>query len=468
MRARRSPDRIGASSIDGAWAFLAVLLPVAVVMRDRMHVVDLAYQIRAGQEFLATGTIADTETWTFTVAGTPWLNQQWGAEAILALLYRGGWGVLALSRGILVGMTMAFIFLACRGRGARVRDASLLTVAGFFVAQATFAMRAQMLAVPLFAVALWVWSTRGTHPRRAWLIPLATVFVANLHGSVVLLPLVAGLIVVEDLIARSRGLRRDAGVFLVTLLATGLSPFGPGIWRYAIELSTDAIIREIIQEWAPVTTANLSGWLMMASVLPIIGLFARRRVPVPWSDLVWLGVFFLLAMTAIRGVLWWGLVAPVVVAGLIAAPDAEGRREPSTVARLMIAVLFGLVIVALPVWREDVALLDHAPAGVAAAVASLEDGAKVLAPQHWGSWLEIAVPGARPFVDSRIELFPREVWEDYSQVAFAGSRWRDTLKRWQPDVIVTKADWPIVPELRAEPGWRVLFEDDEAVVFVPD
>lgn len=446
---------------------VAILLPVAVAMLSRMHVIDLAYQIRAGQEFFSSGAIADTETWTATAAGTRWVNQQWGAEAILAVLYRGGWAMLAFMRAVLIGVTMAFIFLACRRRGANVRDASLLTVAGFFVAQVTFAMRAQMLVVPLFAVALWSWTTRATHPRRLWLIPAGAAVAANLHGSVVLFPLVAGLIVVDDLLSRRGPVKRDVVIAGVTVLATMLSPLGPNVWSYTINLSSNPVVREIVREWAPVTMANISGWLMMASVLPIVVLFARRSRQVPWADLVWLGVFFLLAMTAVRGLLWWGLVAPVVVAGLIASPDIAERRDPSLLARMLIAGLCLLVIVALPWWRRDAALLDHAPTGIATAIASLEDGARVLAPQRWGSWLELAAPDARPFVDSRIELFPRHVWEDYGQVAFAGLMWREVLRRWDLDAVVTETGWPLVPDLREDPGWTVLYEDADGVVFVP-
>jgi hypothetical protein len=100
-------------------------------------------------------------------------------------------------------------------------------------------------------------------------------------------------------------------------------------------------------------------------------------------------------------------------------------------------------------------------------VASLGDGARVIAPQYWGSWLEIATPGARPFVDSRIELFPRGIWEDYGEVAFAGSDWREVLDRWEPDAVVLESGWPLVPELRDDPAWRVLHEDDDGLVFVP-
>ena len=45
------------------------------------------------------------------------------------------------------------------------------------------------------------------------------------------------------------------------------------------------------------------------------------------AALLWLATFFVLALPALRGVVWWGLVFPVVVAGLAKqGSDAEQER----------------------------------------------------------------------------------------------------------------------------------------------
>ena len=50
----------------------------------------------------------DTDTFTFTAFGDPWLNQQWGAQAILAAVFRvAGWTGLAVFRAALVGLDSA-------------------------------------------------------------------------------------------------------------------------------------------------------------------------------------------------------------------------------------------------------------------------------------------------------------------------------------------------------------------------
>ena len=105
-------------SFNRLWLFLAISLPVLASLIAPMSTVDLAYQLRAGSEILATGAIPTVDTWTFTVAGQPWFDQQWGAQVILTVVERfGGWTGLAIFRALLVGGIVAVLVVIARRRG---------------------------------------------------------------------------------------------------------------------------------------------------------------------------------------------------------------------------------------------------------------------------------------------------------------------------------------------------------------
>ena len=145
----RRGDRSLKPSLDGLWAAIAVLLPASVTLFGRTMAIDLAYQVRAGNIMLDTHRVLDVDTFTFTVAGQPWLNQQWGAQVVMALIHRaGGWGGVLLASGVLVGATAFFVYRSCRAVGASARTASLLTVAGCVVGlEILRAMRPQQFGV---------------------------------------------------------------------------------------------------------------------------------------------------------------------------------------------------------------------------------------------------------------------------------------------------------------------------------
>jgi hypothetical protein len=458
--------------IDVAWASLVILVPVVVALLSRMGTTDLTYHIRAGDEILATHSLPRFDTYTFSVFGTRWLDQQWGAQVLLALGHRyGGWPTLAFLQAGLIGVSFWFIYLACRARGAPVRTSSFLTVAGFLVASPTLAMRPQLVALPLFAASMWVLASRGTAPRRLWLIPVFATVCANVHGSFTIFPLIVGLTWVQDARAKVPGARRLFWLTLITAAATLVNPFGIGAWRYAYDLSTNPIIRKTISEWAPVTVTDAAGLFMIGSALAVVVFLARRGRSTPWTSLLWLFVFFMLAMAAQRAIVWWAMVTPVVLTELMTPPERTPTgpgRESALPAVVIIGAMLAGVLILLPWWRPN-ELLSQAPPGITAYVEQhVPSGARMFVHQPWGSWFEYVTPDRPVFTDSRIEIIPENIWKDYGQVGFAGADWREVLATWHPDVIVAAANWDLIPDLMKEgSGWHRVYHDDDGDIFVP-
>jgi hypothetical protein len=463
--------------IDLAWSSLTFLVPAIVSLLSRMGATDLAYHVRAGLDILDTHALPRVDTYTFSVAGQPWLDQQWLAQLVFALVHRlGGWAGLAALQAFLASLSFGLIYMACRRRSATARTSALLTLGGFLIAAPTLAMRPQLLALPLFGGSLWILSVRNERRELLWLVPLFAAVCANLHGSFTLLAVLVGLAWLDDVRQHSPDASRVLVITVVTLGATLLNPFGVGAWSYAFDLSTNPIIRETISEWAPVTLATVPGWFMIGSAVAVAVFFARRRDPPTWTDILTLLVFFFLAMAAQRAIVWWALVAPIVVAGYLQGGSRAGmkasppRRESAVPAYAIIAALVAFVAVLLPWWRGNTfdRQLSAAPPGLTNAV--LEDlpaGSRLFAHQPWGSWFEYAAPSVKVFVDSRIEIIPRDVWVDYGEVGFAGAGWEDVLNRWQPDaVLADKEEWDLIPFLRNDPDWRVAYEDADGVLFV--
>jgi len=460
--------------IDIAWASLTLLVPAVVSLLSKMGAIDLTYHIRAGEDVLH-GNIPRVDTWTFTFPGTPWLDQQWLAQASFALIHRlGGWPLLLATQGILVGLSTWLIYLAARAAGAPPRTASLLALAGFIVASPALGMRPQLLAVLLFATLLWITASRRAHHARLWLAPLLAAVCANVHGSFVLFPLVVGLAWLEDRRRKDPAAPRTLLIAACTAAATVLTPFGPRVWFYVYDVSTNPVIRTTITEWAPLTLSTVPGWLAIGSALAIVAYLSRCGRPTPWTRLVTLAIFFLLALSAQRAIVWWAMVAPVVVAASLAEETTERPSNRQTVAsRLPAYVIVGTLAAALvvlaPWWRGESydRFLTAAPPGLTQAAADhLQPGTRTLVYQPWGSWFEFALPTLPVFVDSRIEIVPSDVWNDYGQVAFAGADWKEALARHDVEAIVASSDWHLLPMLRADPGWREVYSDEDGVLFV--
>jgi hypothetical protein len=444
-----------------------------VSLMSRMGATDLAYHLRAGTDVLARH-IPRVDTYTFTVTGQPWLDQQWGAQGVLALLFKaGGWPTLLFAQGVLVGLTFLLVYLAGRAAGASYRTAALLTIVGFVVASPGLAMRPQLLALPLFGALLWVSAGRAVHPGRLWAAPVLAAVCANIHGSFTMFPLILGLAWLDDRRRHDPNARRTLLIGAVTAATTLLNPFGLRAWTYAYDLSTNPVIRDTISEWAPLTLATVPGWFAIVSALAVAAFLIRRSGSTPWTSLVTLAIFFLLALSAQRAIVWWGMVTPVVLSGLLPERPRETETQPGTrmaagPAYVIIGVLIAAIVVLAPWWRGSSydRFLGAAPPGLTnAAEQHLAPGTRTLVHQPWGSWFEYALPDVPVFVDSRIEIVPKDIWHDYGQVGFSGAEWKQVLDRWDVQAIVASKDWHLLPTLEHPgSGWRVVYSDDDGAL----
>lgn len=455
--------------IDLVWAVTPLVVPLVVGLLAGLRMVDLAYHVRLGTAMLEGQQLISQDTMTFTVLGQPWVNQQWLSQIILAGVYDvGGWDLLSAVRGLLVAATFGFVFLATRGKGASVRASSLLSLAAFAVVLPALSMRPQLFAILGFAAGTWAVVTRERSPRRIWILPPLALVLANMHGSFPLVLALATYAVVQDAAAKRR-IRPALTVLGVSAVATFVNPYGLTVWSYVIDLSTDPTIRSAIREWQPLSMANYAGVATILSVLGIIALLARRREVVPWLDLGWILLFLVPAFATERAAVWWAIVAATTAGGWLSVEHARRSHGNSAADRLlsrsMVAVFLVLPILALPWFRGGPDLLD-APKGLSSALDRLPSGSTVIVHQPWASWVEYANEHL-VFVDSRVELFPPEIWNDYDSLAFARADWATALARWAPDAIVADArTWDLIPFLREDPGWRVAAEDDDFVLFV--
>lgn len=517
--------RVPALTLAQVWSVLAWALPALAALLAVMPAVDLAYQLRAGGEILDSRAIPTVDTWTFTVPGTAWTDQQWGAQVLLAVAYRlGGWTGLALLRAGLVALTCWLLarLVAIRAPRLGAMGRTLLVLAAFTVMATALALRPQLFAIPLFVLTLVLLADRSGHPRGIWAIPVITLAWANLHGSFPLVFVLLGLGLLGELLDR-RDPRPLGVVTLASVAATLLNPFGLGVWGYVLRISTNSTIASRVSEWRPPSLTDPAGAVFWLSIVAVVGFLAlrawrRRRMDpseplrklLPGSvGLLTLVGFGLFGAITGRGIAWWPPAALFVLAPLIAALAAErrpgqapsGQARPARRARRNSALL-GVMLVAgialLPLWRPvgpagvPLGTLSHAPQGIASFLdariapepncphttfsgcpGEAEWRTPIWAPQVWGSWLELAVPQALVPLDSRIELYPDSLWRVSDSIATSGliagggPSCSDLPRRCDIAYWVTQAgvDGPIEAALRASPRWQLLYSDADGSVW---
>jgi len=508
---------MAAVRMERLWAFVAAMLPALAALLVAMPAVDLAYQLRAGAEILGGGGIPAVDTWTFTVAGTAWLDQQWGAQVLLRLVFDAfGWTGLAVLRAVLLAVTFGLVFTVARrasGGGIPAAWLAILALGSFVVAAPALALRPQLFAIVLFAIVLVVLAGRSERPGRVWLIPLVAAAWANLHGSFPLVLVVVGLAALDDDARRRRPeALRLAVVGVVTAAATLVNPFGIDVWGYVVNLASSPTIAAQVSEWRPPSTVEGAGALFYGSLVVVgavvVGVLALGRrpgrgaiPPAAIGPLVTLAAFAGLGVLTGRGLAWWALAAPIALATIVGAVQrrgVEGAGDASVVAPtwvpealrpipaterarplnlVIVAILLLAFVTLLPSWRPvgpagvPEGLLSHAPQGIATELRGFartgrQTLIRVWNPQLWGSWLEFAVPELRYALDSRLELYPASIWADAEIIASGVDGWDELLDRYGVTVVVVAPEQTTLRDaLATAPGWVVRYREADGSIW---
>ncbi|MGQ9717771.1 MAG: hypothetical protein ACUVR6_08790 [Anaerolineae bacterium] len=503
-------------SVAHLWPLTVLLGIFAFLNTHPIRPHDFWWHMAVGREVLATGRIPTVDTFSFTAAGAPYPSYAafWLPEVVLYSLYTlGGPALVVFVHTVVVtaayGLTLA---LAWRISGSpRVAAAATLFAAALGIND--WNVRPQ--AATFFLAPLFLWAIHEIRCREGegeeggrgktctrqvcfwgWMavFPLGMALWANCHGSFPLGLLIVGLWVADEVwgvrrgraggCSRARPLPRAAAAASALALAAAacmLNPRGPGAFSYLAGMSVHPVIQGMVPEWAPPTFSTLTGALFLIGLLATAALLALSpRRPEPLELLLFLA-FSALGLRTTRGAIWFGLALAPVWAAHLSALRATARvtpaDRPTFLATLTGVLLAAGALVTLP-WFKERLPLPPAKAGLISAetpIAATEFLLRERPPgplfhaMPFGSYLVWAAQPDYPvFVDSRIELYPVEVWLDYLHISAAGCGWEERLARYGVrTLMLSLQEQPaLVAAARASPRWQQIYEDPAAVILV--
>ncbi len=256
-----NPDRPGrlrrlAARTLPLWAALAIALPHLLDVEGDP---DLWWHVRTGELILEEGALPETDPFSFTAAGAPWVNHEWAADVVFAGAFRlaGGRGLVAL-RALLLAGTLALLAALVweRSRHPIGTVALLAAAAGTVSFFANLRPHSFTWLLTLAFLAAADAHRRGSR-RALWWWPPLMVLWANLHGGFVLGLAVAGLGAAALLVRRDAPageFRRVLAPALATLAAPLLNPYGPALFAYLVrELGAD---HSLVSEWVGIAAVR--------------------------------------------------------------------------------------------------------------------------------------------------------------------------------------------------------------------
>ena len=325
---------------------------------------DLPWQLATGRWVWQNRAIPDTDVFSYTAHGQPWIYPVGSCLLLYAVFMIGGYALLSWAGAGACVATMALLLR--RGSVAGV----ILAILVLPRIAARTGPRAEMFTAIMFAAFLsLLWEYFSSGHGRLWLLPILMVAWVNLHlGFVAGLALITAYVGCEGLETVFSGERRQNAVgrlekawpwLLLTLPATLINPWGWNIYT-ALRRQSDAMAQhgQWINEWTG-ATLNWNTFRTLTSLRDTKGVFI---------------LLFILAVACILVAAWRRQPgAAIVLAGAVYAGTKHVRLQ--ALCACVVIVVGGWIV--STTWEEwsprvfDVRMRQIFAAGAAAFISIL-------------------------------------------------------------------------------------------------
>lgn len=476
-------------TIERAAAIILFALLFALATRIPVDT-DVWWHLRSGQYMLTNGII-QADPFSFTKFGEPWINHSWGSQILLNAVWQaaGNFG-LAIYVAALATGGMWFVYRMSAGN---VYLKAFALVIGASTAAVFWSPRPQMVSFFLSTVVLYLlYLHKREKIDRLWLIPLIMGLWGNLHagfsiGFIFLAGSIAGEVLghlfnpTGEHVVPWAGIRKMVLVAVVSAAALVINPYGLQMLTVPFQTVSIGALQNFIQEWNSPNFHERQTWPFVFLLLGVLGVLGASKKRLDWTDFVLTAGTAFMGLLSGRNISVFAVVATPVLTyylddvlrerGWVVNPikrvtPRQARLNAILVGVILLAAL-GKVLLVLDRKSLDEAQREYLPVAVTEYLKTANLSGNMFNTYNWGGYFIYWLPDQPVFVDGRTDLYGDTfLSKDYLETAIGTPGWEATLDKYQIGYVVMEADSGLTRSLRTAAGWRLDYEDKQAVVFV--
>jgi hypothetical protein len=468
----------------------------------------IGWHIRTGQQILASHAIPRVDSFSSTMAGRPWFAWEWLYDLAVGQLEAtlGLNGVVWLT-AVVIATAFAWTFRLLVARGANMLVALVLVLLAVSASMIHFLARPHVVSW-LFTLA-WFWildsSERdgfdGRGMRWLWALPPLMLVWVNVHGGFLVGFVLLGTFwlgavwswfrtkegrigeLLEKIAAGKRA-RQLAWVGVLSVAASLVNPYGWKLYDHVYSYLSNRFLMDHIDEFQSPNFHGAAQRCFLALLLVTMAVLALRGSELRMSQ----GLTVLFAVCAglyasrnipVSSVLLVMVVAPLVPVGG-AARGFFGRMSAVELGQRghvwpILAVVVTLVIAANGGRAGSNLVMDahfdpkRMPVEAVNYLEKNDVQGPVLGPDYWGGYLIYRLyPKTRVVVDDRHDLYGEEFFKSYLKMVHGERGWEEFLETHQTSCVLMPRDAALASLLAETKGWKSVYADDVAILFVRD
>ncbi|MBI1922565.1 MAG: hypothetical protein HYS23_15960 [Geobacter sp.] len=456
---------------------------------------DTGYHIRAGEYILNTLSIPRNDIFSFITPTMPWTAHEWLSEVIMALVHKAfGLTGIVLFFSFLISLTYFLLFKIIRACGGNIFAALLVGVLVIGASQIHWLARPHIFSLLLMLGWYHILNLfQYREKNRLWLLPLLMVFWVNLHGGYVTGFILLGIYfagnMVQAVLAEPgtkepfrRKYRTIALIIAVCIIASLANPFGYHILLFPFNLVGNRYLMDHVSEFI---SPNFHEPLPFKYLLFLmIAAFAFSREKLNIIELVLVLFFTNMALYSARYIPLFAIItAPVIlrqgdtvlngVRNNLAdffRKKGEGIASLDASSRGYVWPVAGFLAVAVFAGNGTLKYTFDPKMKPVAAVEFLKKeriSGNMFNNDEFGDYIIYAAwPEYRVFFDGRSDMYGVKRMKEYYRIMSCEPGWEKILEKYRINWVIFDAKSTLSRFLLKEEGWRLVYADKLANIFV--
>jgi hypothetical protein len=475
-----------ASPLNTTRTFIAVLFLGLFAMSARTATdPDLWWHLKTGEFISAHKSVPHADPFSFTRAGEPWIAHEWLTELLLYQIQRtAGFAALIVIFAAILCAAFFFLYSRC---GPAPYISGIATLCAAWATMPTWGVRPQVISLLLTSLWLLILERSGRNPNLLWwTLPLTLLWV-NLHagfalGLALFALFLAGTILETKLkypLAPSNpSWKMQASILLLDLCLVPFNPNGLRLFSYPIETLRSTTMQNYIVEWASPNFHRPEYWPFLLIVLATFATLSWSRVPVRPRDLILLLVGLLAALTSIRLIPLFVLIAVPLISQPLGRRLASSRRSVHSSMRsapafrtllnasiILLMAAFAGVHIFQVIHNQPQAEAQQFPAHAVAFLQAHPPQNPIFNHYDWGGYLIWKLyPSTPVFIDGRADLYGAELFHDFADAYQLKGPWQRILEAWQIHTVIVPPESALAVGLESAPGCTISYHDPQAII----
>jgi len=455
---------------------------------------DTGYHIRAGEIILKDLAVPRHDPFSFIEPTLPWTAHEWLSEVVMAIVHKasGIQGIVFLF-ALLLATTYWILFRAIRSRDRNILVDLLILILVLLSSRVHWLARPHvfslLLIVLLYQILILHQEDRGNY---LYVIPPMMILWVNLHGGFIAGFLFMGIFLTgyflgflagngEERFVSANKAKQLSLVCVASVLAACVNPFGYLAFHFPFRVVSETYLMDHVHEFLSPNFHEAVPYRYL--LLFLIGMLGVSRARLNFAELALVLLFTSMSLYSRRYIPLCAIVyAPILSKyGDILVKQYEGRGSkllrqrfvmygeidasgkgyaiPLVVLIVIAALSAGKIPVRFPEQTTPIAAIDFLRENRIHGNMFNNDeiGDYVI------YWL---YPRYKVFVDGRTDMYGPPILKEYFKVTGIEPGWKDVLDKYDINFVFHYNDSVLVRHLSADAGWRRIYADKVASIFL--